>query len=51
MYDRMCSLGRHAERPVKAGGPLIPVRQHVHGKPLYLAGVRQPGRKGRNRQP
>lgn len=51
MYDRMCSLGRFAERPVKAGGPLAPSKPHLHGKPLYSAGVRMPGRKGRNRQP
>jgi tRNA G18 (ribose-2'-O)-methylase SpoU len=51
MYDRMLSLGKFAERPVKSGAPLIPIRQHVHGKPLYSGGIRMPGRKGRDRQP
>jgi tRNA G18 (ribose-2'-O)-methylase SpoU len=32
MYDRMISLGRFAERPVKAGGPLTGRAQHVHGR-------------------
>jgi tRNA G18 (ribose-2'-O)-methylase SpoU len=49
MYDRMCSLGRFAERPVKAGGPLIPSKPHVHGKPLYSGGKRLAPRKGRAR--
>lgn len=32
MYDRMLSMGRFAERPVGAGGPLAPVKEHVHGQ-------------------
>ena len=35
MYDRMISLGRFAERPVRAGGPIQAVAEHVHGKQLY----------------
>lgn len=31
MYDRMISLGRFAERPVRAGGPAEPLKPHVHG--------------------
>lgn len=33
MYDRMVSLGRFAERPVAAGGPVLPPPPHVHGGP------------------
>ncbi len=32
MYDRMLSLGRFAPRPVRSGGPVEPLRPHVHGK-------------------
>lgn len=32
MYDRMISLGRYAERPVRVGGPHGPAPAHVHGK-------------------
>ncbi|HYE50578.1 MAG TPA: TrmH family RNA methyltransferase [Azospirillaceae bacterium] len=32
MYDRMISLGRFAERPVRAGGPVAPAPEHVHGR-------------------
>lgn len=31
MYDRMISLGRFAERPVRVGGPTGTVPAHVHG--------------------
>lgn len=31
-YDRMISLGRFAERPVRVGGPRDAVPDHVHGK-------------------
>lgn len=31
MYDRMLSMGRFAERPVRAGGVAIPRRAHVAG--------------------
>jgi len=35
MYDRMVSLGRFAERPVRAGGPSIPLPRHRHGGPVW----------------
>jgi tRNA G18 (ribose-2'-O)-methylase SpoU len=35
MYDRMISLGRFAERPVRAGGAERRARIHVHGEPLW----------------
>jgi tRNA G18 (ribose-2'-O)-methylase SpoU len=35
MYDRMISLGRFAERPVRAGGPEAPRAPHVHGEPVW----------------
>jgi len=38
MYDRMISLGRFAERPVRAGGPPAPRPAHVHGEPLWKRG-------------
>ncbi|MGQ9364742.1 RNA methyltransferase [Azospirillum sp. ST 5-10] len=31
MYDRMISLGRFAERPVRTGGPTEAAPTHVHG--------------------
>ncbi|MEO0392482.1 MAG: TrmH family RNA methyltransferase [Pseudomonadota bacterium] len=31
MYDRMLSMGRFAERPVRAGGPTEPLAKHRHG--------------------
>jgi tRNA G18 (ribose-2'-O)-methylase SpoU len=31
MYDRMISLGRFAERPVRTGGPTAAAPVHVHG--------------------
>jgi tRNA G18 (ribose-2'-O)-methylase SpoU len=31
MYDRMLSMGRFAERPVRAGGPSEDRAQHKHG--------------------
>ncbi len=40
MYDRMVSLGRFAERPVRVGGPTAPRAAHVHGKPVYSGGTR-----------
>lgn len=46
MYDRMISLGRFAERPVRAGRPVQPVQPHVHGKPVYSGGKRVEGEKG-----
>jgi tRNA G18 (ribose-2'-O)-methylase SpoU len=35
MYDRMISLGRFAERPVRVGGPLAPLPAHIHGAPVW----------------
>ncbi len=35
MYDRMISLGRFAERPVRAGGAKAAAAPHVHGEPLW----------------
>jgi tRNA G18 (ribose-2'-O)-methylase SpoU len=35
MYDRMISLGRFAERPVRAGRPAAPLPVHVHGDPVW----------------
>ena len=35
MYDRMISLGRFAERPVRAGGGRVRPAVHVHGEPLW----------------
>ena len=34
MYDRMISLGRFAERPVRSGGPTEAPPEHVHGTPF-----------------
>lgn len=53
MYDRMTSLGRFPERPVRTGGPVDgpngPLPPHVHGQPKWIAGQRVAGTKGRNR--
>jgi hypothetical protein len=35
MYDRLISLGRFAERPVAAGGPVAPLAPPVFGEPLW----------------
>jgi len=36
MYDRMISLGRFAERPVRVGGPAATsMQKHVHGIPKW----------------
>ncbi|MDY0882149.1 RNA methyltransferase [Dongia soli] len=35
MYDRMISLGRFAERPVRVGGPTSVLPQHRHGLPKW----------------
>jgi len=37
MYDRMLSMGRFAERPVRAGGASLPVPKHVQGGPVIRA--------------
>ncbi|MCF6322239.1 MAG: RNA methyltransferase [Rhizobiaceae bacterium] len=49
MYDRMRCLGRFAERPVRAGGPIEPLKPHIHGKPVYSGGKRVGNRRGRGR--
>jgi len=41
MYDRMLSLGRFAERPVRSGGPTAPVEAHVHGDPRWRSKQRR----------
>jgi tRNA G18 (ribose-2'-O)-methylase SpoU len=35
MYDRMISLGRFAERPVRVGGPAATQKKHRHGLPVW----------------
>jgi len=35
MYDRMISLGRFAERPVRVGGPARPLAAHKRGLPVW----------------
>ena len=35
MYDRMISLGRFAERPVRAGGPTAAQKRRRHGLPIW----------------
>ncbi len=35
MYDRLISLGRHAPRPGRAGGPTEGLPEHVHGRPVF----------------
>ncbi|HVJ42011.1 MAG TPA: TrmH family RNA methyltransferase [Dongiaceae bacterium] len=35
IYDRMISLGRFAERPVRVGGPTAALPQHRHGLPKW----------------
>ena len=42
MYDRMITLGRFAERPVRAGGPTAARPAHIHGEPLWKR-KRRPG--------
>lgn len=34
MYDRSLSMGRFAERPVRAGGPTKPLEEHRQGGPV-----------------
>lgn len=41
MYDRMVSLGRFAERPVRIGGPPMQALAHVHGEPLWKSKQRR----------
>ena len=47
MYDRVISLGRHAPRPVRAGGPVDPRPQGRHGNVRFRSAggeVRDPSR-------
>lgn len=45
MYDRMISLGRFAERPVRVGGPIDLRPEHKHGRQI----MRNPERRRRMR--
>jgi tRNA G18 (ribose-2'-O)-methylase SpoU len=47
MYDRMLSLGRFAERPVRAGGPAAPRTRQGHGPPIWVKRQRQRERAGK----
>jgi len=38
MYDRLQSLGRFADRPVRAGGPTEPLAPQGHGAPFFRNG-------------
>jgi len=38
MYDRTLSMGRFAERPVRAGGPVQDMDVHHHGGPVIRSG-------------
>lgn len=38
IYDRMISLGKFAERPVRAGGPTQERPAHIHGRPIFRRG-------------
>lgn len=56
MYDRVQSMGRFNERPVRAGGPAAGLEgphphlpKHVHGQPKYSGAKRLSATKGRNR--
>ncbi len=33
MYDRLLTLGRFPPRPLRPGGPTVPLPPHVYGKP------------------
>lgn len=35
LYDRMISLGRFAERPVRSGGPIQDLPEHVQGGQIF----------------
>jgi tRNA G18 (ribose-2'-O)-methylase SpoU len=38
MYDRLISLGRHAPRPVRSGGPTEKLKGHTFGQPIFRTG-------------
>lgn len=44
MYDRLLSRGKFPPRPVRPGGPTEPLREHVHGGPVFrtMERFRQP---------
>jgi tRNA G18 (ribose-2'-O)-methylase SpoU len=44
MYDRMVSLGRFAERPVRVGGPPAPLGRTGHGPPIWVKKQKQRAR-------
>ena len=46
MYDRMISLGRFAERPVRVGGPTEPLREHKHGRQIMRNAERRRRMRG-----
>lgn len=46
MYDRMISLGRFAERPVRVGGPTEPPSVHKHGKQIMRTAERKRRMRG-----
>jgi tRNA G18 (ribose-2'-O)-methylase SpoU len=46
MYDRMLSLGRFAERPVRVGGGVVPPPAHIHGEPIWKAKQRRRQARG-----
>src|SRR5690606_1623935 len=49
MYDRMLSMGRFAERPVRAGGPTRPLAPHVQGGPVLRGERRRAAREAQSR--
>ena len=38
MYDRVMSMGRFPERPVRAGGPTEGLKEHSFGGPIFRLG-------------
>ncbi len=40
MYDRLICLGKHAPRPVMAGGPVEGIPEHFRGGSYYIDGVK-----------
>lgn len=40
MYDRLLSMGRFAERPIRAGGPEEPLAGHIQGSHRIMGGER-----------
>jgi tRNA G18 (ribose-2'-O)-methylase SpoU len=46
LYDRMISLGRFAERPVRVGGPVTPLAPHKRGLPKWKQRRLKPAAEG-----